>query len=226
MTEGSLPLTTEPFWAAGLKRGFDILGAAFGLVMLSPLLIALGIAVRLSSPGPALFRQRRVGRYGKPFLLLKFRSMTVRGGTEAGSFEPGDRSRITRVGRILRATKLDELPQLWNVLRGDMSLVGPRPEVPRWVEAYPERWARVLAVRPGITDWAAILYRDEERLLADAADPEALYRDQILPRKLDRYEEYVRSWSLAGDCAILLKTVGAVVGRFGVARSTQGTREP
>jgi lipopolysaccharide/colanic/teichoic acid biosynthesis glycosyltransferase len=208
----------RPF-AEALKRALDIGGASLGLVVLAPLMTALAVAVRLSSRGPALFRQVRVGRGGADFILLKFRSMTIRAGTEAGSFDLGDRSRVTRVGRFLRATKLDELPQLWNVLRGDMSLVGPRPEVRKWVDAYPQRWARVLTVRPGITDRAAIYYRDEERLLATAEEPEAVYREQVLPQKLAYYEEYVDTWTPLGDCAVLLQTLGAVVCRLGVARA-------
>jgi lipopolysaccharide/colanic/teichoic acid biosynthesis glycosyltransferase len=120
---------------------------------------------------------------------------------------------VTRVGKLLRKTKLDELPQLWNVLVGDMSLVGPRPEVRKWVEAYPDRWSKVLAVRPGITDPASIEFRNEEELLAAAPDPKTCYRDVILPRKLDLYEEYVETRSFWGDVGILLKTVWAVAGR-------------
>jgi lipopolysaccharide/colanic/teichoic acid biosynthesis glycosyltransferase len=195
-----------------LKRAFDLAASVLGLLVLAPALAALALAVRLDSPGPALFRQVRVGRGGRDFVLYKFRTMTVRPGSERGSFDAGDRSRVTRVGRLLRATKLDELPQLWNVLRGDMALVGPRPEVRRWVETYPERWAVAHSVRPGITDPAAIIYRHEERLLAVADDPDALYRDEILPRKLELYERYIRDRSLAGDLAILLKTGMALFG--------------
>jgi lipopolysaccharide/colanic/teichoic acid biosynthesis glycosyltransferase len=222
MTEGRVP--HERRWASAFKRVLDVVGACVGLVVLSPLFVTLALAVRFSSPGPILFRQVRVGRGGADFVLLKFRSMTLRSGTEAGTFHPGDRSRTTWIGRFLRSTKLDELPQLWNVLRGDMSLVGPRPEVRKWVNAYPVRWARVHTMRPGITDRAAIYYRDEECLLAGAADAEAVYRDQILPRKLEYYEEYVRSWSVPDDCVILLRTVGAVVARLGVARSSATAR--
>ena len=123
----------------------------------------------------------------------------------------GNRRRVTGVGRLLRATKLDELPQLWNVLKGDMSLVGPRPEVRQWVAAYPERWARVLTVKPGITDPASIVYRDEESILARSPDPERTYREDILPHKLDLYEEYVRSRNFFGDIGIILKTLFAVI---------------
>ncbi len=125
----------------------------------------------------------------------------------SGTFEAGDKSRITKTGAFLRKTKLDELPQLWNVLIGDMSLVGPRPEVRKWVDSYPERWAKVLTVKPGITDPASIYYRNEEELLAKADDPEACYRDHILPHKLDLYEEYVRTRSFCGDIYLIVKTI-------------------
>ena len=133
--------------------------------------------------------------------------MTVRAGSEAGTFDAGDTSRITRVGRYLRVTKLDELPQHWSVVVADMSLVGPRPEVRKWVEAYPERWAVVHAIRPGITDRAAIVFRHGEELLAASADPE-----RILPRKLDLYGAYVRARSFWGDFVIQWRTFAAVIG--------------
>jgi len=195
-----------------LNRAFDVVVALLGLLILLPILAAIAIFVRLSSPGPILFRQTRVGFGGKAFVLLKFRTMTVRSGSEKGAFDAGDTSRVTRVGRFLRATKLDELPQLWNIIRGDMALVGPRPEVRKWVEVNPERWAIVHAVRPGITDPAAILYRDEEKILANVPDPERLYREEILPQKLDLYEEYVRTRSLLEDLIILGRTALALVG--------------
>lgn len=201
-----------------LKRGLDFTASLFGLLLFSPLLAGVALAVRLSSPGPALFRQVRVGRGGKDFVLYKFRTMTIRPGSERGGFDVGDTSRVTKIGRFLRATKLDELPQLWNVVRGDMSLVGPRPEVREWVEAYPERWAFVHSVRPGITDPASIAYRHEERLLAASADPKTLYRETILPRKLDFYGRYISSRSLWGDIGILWRTAGAVLGLGGVGR--------
>ena len=139
--------------------------------------------------------------------------MTVRRDSELGSFDAGNAVRVTPFGRFVRRTKLDELPQLWNVLRGDMSMVGPRPEVRRWVNEYPERWARVLRVRPGITDPASIRFRNEEELLAAAEDPQRLYREVILPEKLGHYELYVANWSLLGDLGVLVKTLFAVVFR-------------
>ena len=193
-----------------MKRVLDIVGALTGVVLLSPLLAAVGLAVVLESGLPGLFRQRRMGRGGSEFTLYKFRTMTVQCGTEQGSFDAGSSARVTRVGKLLRKTKLDELPQLWNVLAGDMSLVGPRPEVRKWVEAYPDRWSKVLSVRPGITDPASIEFRNEEELLAAAPDPETHYRNVILPQKLDLYERYVASQSLGGDISILFRTMWAV----------------
>jgi lipopolysaccharide/colanic/teichoic acid biosynthesis glycosyltransferase len=137
--------------------------------------------------------------------------MTLEQESSSGSFDAGNKSRITRIGFFLRKTKLDELPQLWNVLIGDMSIVGPRPEVRKWVEAYPERWAEVLRVKPGITDPASIYYRNEEELLAKTYEPEAYYRDHILPHKLDLYEEYVRTRSLLGDIYLILKTIISIL---------------
>jgi lipopolysaccharide/colanic/teichoic acid biosynthesis glycosyltransferase len=194
-----------------MKRCLDIAGAFVGLVVLMPLLIAVWILVTLESGLPGLFRQQRVGRGGRDFVLYKFRTMTVRRGTESGSFEAGSSTRVTRVGKILRKTKLDELPQLWNVLKGDMSLVGPRPEVRKWVEAYPARWSKVLTLRPGITDPASIVYRNEEEILAESTDPEATYREEILPHKLSLYENYVDTRSFRGDIGILVKTLGAMI---------------
>lgn len=201
------------FVGRNMKRLIDLGGALAGLVVLSPLLGLLWLAVVAESGLPGFFRQQRAGCRGRYFSLLKFRSMAVRRGTEQGSFDVGSAARVTRVGAFLRKTKLDELPQLWNVLRGDMALVGPRPEVRKWVEAYPERWAKVLNVRPGISDPASIEFRNEEELLAKSPDPERAYREVILPRKLDLYEEYVRTRTFWGDVGILLRTVWAVVGK-------------
>lgn len=195
-----------------MKRLLDIVVSAAGLVLLLPLLVLLAIAVAVTSPGGAFFRQTRVGLDRRPFRLVKFRSMAVRQGSEDGSFDAGSTARVTPIGRLIRRTKLDELPQLWNVLVGDMSLVGPRPEVPSWTEVHRERWNRVLSVRPGITDPASIEFRDEESILAASSDPEACYRDEVLPRKLDLAEAYVRDRSLGGDLAIIMRTMAAIVG--------------
>ena len=137
--------------------------------------------------------------------------MVVSQKNSVASFDAGDSSRITGLGSFLRRTKLDELPQLWNVFKGDMSFVGPRPEVRKWVEVYPDRWAKVLTVKPGITDPASICYRNEEELLAQAEDPTAYYRDQVLPHKLDLYEEYVQTRTFWGDILLILKTISSVL---------------
>jgi len=194
-----------------MKRLLDSTSALFGLVLLGPVLMAVWIAIVLETGLPGLFRQQRVGRGGREFQLFKFRTMAVKHGTEHGSFDAGSAARVTRIGKLLRKTKLDELPQLWNVLTGDMALVGPRPEVRQWVEAYPDRWFKVLTVRPGITDPASIVYRDEEEILARSSDPERTYRDEILPHKLSLYEEYVRSRCFWGDIGIIFKTLKVVL---------------
>ena len=193
------------------KRFFDTIFSCLGLLLLSPLLLIVAGMILIGDGFPIFFRQIRVGRNGRDFILNKFRTMTVlQEGSEA-FFDVGNKKRITRVGAFLRKTKLDELPQLWNILKGDMSLVGPRPEVRKWVEAYPARWANVLTLKPGITDPASIYYRNEEELLAKADNPEAYYRDNILPHKLDLYEEYVRTRSFWGDTYLIFKTFMSIL---------------
>ncbi len=195
-----------------LKRVFDICFSAVLLVLLCPLLLVFALAVALTSPGGAFFRQVRVGRGGLEFKLLKFRSM--RPGSEAkGQLTIGGRDpRITGVGYFLRKTKLDELPQLWNVLKGDMSVVGPRPEVPKYVALYTAEQRAVLSVRPGITGMASLHYIDENELLARAADPEQAYINEVMPAKLALDLRYVRERSLLLDLHIILATVGKVFG--------------
>ncbi len=191
------------------KRVLDVAASAAGLLLLAPLLVAAALAVKLSSPGPALFRQERVGRGGRPFRIVKLRSMrTSAGGPQVTA---GGDARVTTVGRLLRRTKADELPQLWNVLVGEMSLVGPRPEVRRYVDCFPEDYARILAVRPGITDFAAVEYRDEESVLARAADPEAAYVEEVLPAKIRLYHRYLDEMSLRTDVALVLRTLAALL---------------
>lgn len=196
-------------WAKSLalKRAFDVVASALGLLLLSPLLLVLALWVKLDSPGPVFFRQERVGRHGQPFRIIKFRSMRV--DHDGPQITVGDDARITRSGRFIRACKFDELPQLINVLLGDMSLVGPRPEVPRYVALYPpEVHDEVLSVRPGITDWASVQYRSESSLLAASSDPEVTYTTVILPAKLALYQQYVRQRSFWLDCRIICMTLG------------------
>jgi lipopolysaccharide/colanic/teichoic acid biosynthesis glycosyltransferase len=192
------------------KRVMDIIAGVLGLVILSPVLLGCALAVRLTSAGPVLFRQTRVGRGGRRFEVLKFRSMTD--GTAGPSITGARDPRITRVGRVLRHYKLDELPQLLNVVQGDMSLVGPRPELPRYVDIFPLEYSRILAVRPGLTDFAAIEYRDEEGLLALSVDPELAYVEEILPAKIQLYFKYLDHLSLRTDLSLIGKTVRAVIG--------------
>ena len=187
------------------KRAFDLLVAALALLLLAPLLLGVALWVRLDSPGPVLYRQERVGRHGVPFMIHKFR--TMRAGAEGLALTVGDDPRITRAGRFLRRTRIDELPQLIDVLRGAMSLVGPRPEVPRYVALYPAGLReRALAVRPGITDPASLAFINESELLARAADPEHEYVHVILPAKLQRAADYADSASLATDLRVLWQT--------------------
>lgn len=192
-----------------LKRSFDILFSLLLLLLLLPLLVLFTLVVALTSPGSAFFRQVRVGRGGKEFRLLKFR--TMRTGSEAkGQLTIGGRDpRITGVGYFLRKTKLDELPQIWNVLVGDMSVVGPRPEVPKYVALYTAEQRAVLDVRPGITGMASIDYIDENEILARAADPERAYIQEVMPAKLALDLRYVREHSMVLD----LRIIGATIRR-------------
>ena len=196
------------------KRALDLLLSGIGLLLLSPLLIGIALWIKLDSPGGVMFRQERVGRHGRLFLIHKFRTMAADAPQRGPQITVGADARITRAGQFLRASKLDELPQLWDVLRGAMSLVGPRPEVPRYVALYPDDLrAVVLSVRPGITDNASLEYRDEARLLAEAADPERCYVEQVVPAKLALSARYVQTRSFVGDLALVWRTVLAVIGR-------------
>lgn len=190
-----------------LKRIFDISFSFIGILVLLPILLLISLMIKITMAGPVFFIQQRVGKDGKLFMLYKFRTMRVTEFSKAGSFEPGKTSRITTIGRFLRRTKLDELPQLFNVLKGDMSIVGPRPEVEKWVAVYPERWNNVLKVKPGITEKSSVLFRSEESLLTESADPERTYKETILPEKLDLYEEYVSNHSFFGDIKIICITL-------------------
>lgn len=190
------------------KRAMDVVASVLGLVLVSPILAVAALAVRLTSAGPVLFRQPRVGRHGRSFEILKFRSM--RTGVAGPSVTPGGDARVTPVGKILRRSKIDELPQLWNVLVGDMSLVGPRPEMRKFVDLFRADYARILSVRPGITDYAAIDYRDEEAVLATSKDPEAAYTKVVLPAKIELYHRYLDHMSLMTDVALILRTLAAL----------------
>jgi lipopolysaccharide/colanic/teichoic acid biosynthesis glycosyltransferase len=194
-----------------LKRAFDLAASALGLLLLAPVLLAVALWVKADSPGPVFFRQLRVGRGGMLFRIHKFRTMQV-GAEGRGQLTVGADARVTGAGRLLRKSKLDELPQLIDVLLGDMSVVGPRPEVPKYVALYPDEVRDiVLSVRPGITDWASIRMIDENEILGSAADPEAAYRDEILPQKLDFYLRYAQTHSLMEDLQIIMATLLKIV---------------
>ncbi len=196
------------------KRSMDLVLCLAALPLALPLMAAIAVWVRLDSAGPALFRQQRVGRHGRLFHIHKFRTMRVRSSQAGPLITVAGDARVTRAGRWLRRTKLDELPQLLDVIRGNMSLVGPRPEVPRYMALYPDEARRlILSVRPGVTDRATIEFRDEERLLAAAGDPERAYVEQVMPIKQRYYLDYVARRSLAGDVGILIDTLRAVLGR-------------
>ena len=195
-----------------LKRVFDILAALVGLVIFGLPMLVVAAWIRLDSPGPVFFRQVRVGRHGKVFRIHKFRTMSVDAERRGPQLTVGADVRVTRAGRVLRANRLDELPQFLDVLAGDMSLVGPRPDVPRYVDHWPPALRdRVLAVRPGITDPASLKCRDEATLLAQAADPEREYMDVILPRKLALAADYADHASLWTDLAVIGRSVGVLL---------------
>jgi lipopolysaccharide/colanic/teichoic acid biosynthesis glycosyltransferase len=194
------------------KRIFDLVCVIPGLIVLSPVFVLIAAGIKLDTSGPVLFRQTRVGRGGVHFQILKFRTMVPDAEAVGSRLTVGDDPRITRCGAVLRKYKLDELPQLWNVLRGDMSLVGPRPEVPQFVAHYGNEAASVvLSVRPGITDPASLEFYDENAMLAASENPEGLYVVEIIPRKVALYRRYVETASLWADIRIILKTIAATV---------------
>jgi lipopolysaccharide/colanic/teichoic acid biosynthesis glycosyltransferase len=188
-----------------LKRSFDVMCAAAGLLILMPVLAVLAVLILCSDGPPVFFSQLRVGRKGRLFRIWKFRSM--RASSEGSLITAAGDKRVTRIGTVLRRFKFDELPQLFNVLKGDMSLVGPRPEVPECVQLEAPIWQAVLQVRPGVTDLATLIYRDEEDLLGSSSDPEALYRETVLPAKLVLNLLYLRSKSFWRDLKLLHLTV-------------------
>ena len=194
------------------KRLFDIAGATLALLLLLPLLLLSALWIKLDSPGPVLYRQERVGRHGVPFRIHKFRTMAH--GAVGLPLTVGADARITRAGAFLRRTRIDELPQFIDVLQGTMSLVGPRPEVPRYVAHYPPGLReRALAVRPGITDPASLAFIDEAALLSRAVDPEREYIEVILPRKLQLAADYAGQASLRTDVVVLWRTLGVLLAR-------------
>ncbi|HWR39188.1 MAG TPA: sugar transferase [Patescibacteria group bacterium] len=196
------------------KRLFDLLFTVPGVLLLLPVFAAIAIWIKLDDPGTIFFRQERVGRHGKIFRIFKFRTMVNNAERLGTQITVGADRRITRAGAFLRKYKLDELPQLLNVVLGDMSLVGPRPEVPKYVAYYPEAVRKnVLSVPPGLTDFASIQYRDENALLGSAPDPEKMYVEVVLPAKLAYCERYVEERSLTLDFQLIMKTLKAISGR-------------
>ena len=196
-----------------LKRTFDFLASLFGLLLLSPLILCIAVWVKCDSKGPIFYRQVRVGKDGREFKLLKFRSMRM-GADRAGLLTLGDRDpRVTRSGFWLRKTKLDELPQLFNVLVGDMSLVGPRREVPKYVALYTPEQREILSVRPGITDAASVEMRNEAELMAQQADPEAYYVNVQIPMKIKLAKEYIAQQSFLSDLKLIVRTIGVMFKR-------------
>jgi lipopolysaccharide/colanic/teichoic acid biosynthesis glycosyltransferase len=188
------------------KRIFDLAGSAIGLLVLSPLFVIIAVVVKLSSPGPVFFRQERMGRGFTRFRIFKFRTMIVNDPDAALVTVRGD-PRITTFGRFLRKAKLDELPQLINVLKGDMSLVGPRPEVPQYVEMFRDDYAEILTIRPGITDQASVRFRDEEGILAASDEPAETYVREVLPRKIALAKEYNRERTFLLDLLLIFRTI-------------------
>lgn len=191
-----------------LKRAFDLCCTLPGLALLSPLLLAIAAVIKLDDGGPVFYRQERIGKDGVPFRMWKFRTMVVDADKRGLQLTVGHDPRITRAGEWLRALKLDELPQLFNVVSGEMSLVGPRPEVAKYVALYSEAQRRVLTLIPGITDPASIRYRDENDLLAQASDPERLYIETIMPEKIRLNLEYAATATCRRDFGVILGTLG------------------
>jgi lipopolysaccharide/colanic/teichoic acid biosynthesis glycosyltransferase len=194
-----------------IKRVFDIVVAGVGLILLLPVMIIVALLIKSDSQGPVFFKQQRMGKGFRPFWIYKFRTMKENSELAGRLVTVGEDPRITRVGRFLRKTKIDELPQLINVLKGDMSFVGPRPEVPRFVELFQREYAEILAIRPGITDLASLKYQDEASLLAKAEDPEEEYLQHVLPDKIRLAKDYLQHSSLFFDLWLIAKTLFKVL---------------
>jgi len=194
-----------------MKRLLDVFFSTIGLILLLPIFLIIAIFIRFDSPGPVFFGHGRVGKNFKPFELYKFRSMSANAPEKGPSITVGGDSRVTRVGRLLRKTKLDEIPQLINVLKGDMSLVGPRPEVPKYVEMFRDEYRDILQVRPGITDYATIEFRDEEAVLKGYKNPEEGYVRDVLPRKMELYRKYLKNKGLMTDIGLVFRTLWKIV---------------
>lgn len=194
-----------------IKRLFDLIISLLGIVILSPVMAVIAILIKLTSPGPIVYAGHRIGKGGKPFRLLKFRTMVVNADKIGGPSTSDDDPRVTQIGHILRRYKLDEMPQLFNVLKGEMSLVGPRPEVAAEVALYSPEEKMLLNVAPGITDWASIRFHNEGEILKGSVDPHRTYQEKIRPEKIRLGLEYVHKHSFGVDLQILLSTAGTLV---------------
>jgi lipopolysaccharide/colanic/teichoic acid biosynthesis glycosyltransferase len=199
------------FYAGYGKRALDLAVSAPALIALSPALLVIAALVKAGSPGPVFYAQERVGRRGRPFRLYKFRTMVTDADKSGPAVTSSGDARITPLGRTLRKWKLDELPQLWNVVRGDMSLVGPRPEVRKYTDIFRDDYSEILEISPGITDYAALEYRDEEEVLARYPDAEEAYTSVVLPEKIALYRQYLREMGVRSDLKIIFRTIREVI---------------
>lgn len=193
-----------------IKRAVDIILSVSALVLFSPLILVTAVLIKTESPGPAFFVQTRVGKGFTPFPFIKFRTMHAPKNPDQSGFDPGNASRITRIGKILRKYKIDELPELIHIIKGEMSIVGPRPEIPKYVDMYSQDYTTILEVAPGLSDYASIKYRNEEELLNQARDPKQYYQQFVLPDKLALAKQYVKDISFATDCHIICQTLRAL----------------
>lgn len=207
-----------------MKRLFDIFFSLIGLVLLSPLFMLIAILIKMDSSGPVLFRQERIGRNFRPFSIYKFRTMIAEGDKRGLKITVSGDHRITRIGKLLRRTKLDEFPQLINVLRGEMSLVGPRPELEMYVDLLREDYVEILKIRPGITDISSITFRHEEEVLKNQPDPEGYYRKVLLPEKIRLAREYARTPSLMYDVKLIFRTLHQIVSHSSVPEDLSFSR--
>jgi lipopolysaccharide/colanic/teichoic acid biosynthesis glycosyltransferase len=201
----------DNFYTKYGKRIFDFIASLIGLILLSPFLVIIGVLVKISDKGPVFYRSKRVGQNFKPFYLLKFRTMVVNAEELGPSVTKGGDQRITKIGKFLRKYKLDELPQLWNVVKGELSLVGPRPEVEKYISFYKDDYKEILKIRPGITDYAAIKFRNEEEILSQFEDVERAYIEQVLPEKIKLYKIYLKKVGFLTDLEIIFKTLWKIV---------------
>ncbi|MCS6943764.1 MAG: sugar transferase [Geminocystis sp.] len=193
------------------KRWFDFVASLMALIVLSPVFIIISILIKLMDEGPIFYQQKRMGQDFKPFLLIKFRTMTVDADKIGPLVTSGDDKRITKIGKFLRKTKLDELPQLFNVIKGDMSIVGPRPEVEKYVKAYEGDYKDILKVKPGITDYATVVYSREEEILKNFENPEEGYIREILPKKIELYKKYIAEMGFKTDLKIIIDTIIKII---------------